>query len=470
MVDTIFREYDIRGKVGSELLIEDGYALGRAIAYYLKKQAPSASAIALGMDGRTHSRALKDEIERGLRDSGFDVYFIGLGPTPMMYYSAYALPVDAGVMITASHNPKEYNGVKITLNKESVHGPQIREIRDIFRAGLHLVPDAPGRHFDEPLAERYCAYLASLFPQLKGNEISVLVDCGNGAAGAILPKLVDMMAWKKVKLLFPEVDGTYPHHEADPTVEENMESLRHELKSGRYDFGVGLDGDCDRMAAMTAQGNLLLGDFLLALFSVPMLEHHPASTVVADINASQVLLDVVKAHGGQTVLSPSGAANIKKRIKEYKALLGGELSCHLFFNDRYLGYDDGIYAMMRLFELVLRAGKSLQDLCATLPHKWSSPAIRIPVAEERKQEIVAMMLDKFKSRPDAQILTIDGMRVTLPYGWGLIRASNTQPMISMRFESDSEQGLQRVQKDFATALQGSIDTSLLRKPTGSKNL
>lgn len=469
MLDVVFREYDIRGKVDSELPVEDGYALGLAIAYYFKKYAPQARSVALCMDGRTHSPALKDQVERGLIDSGFDVYFIGLGPTPMLYYSSYVLPVDAGLMITASHNPKEYNGVKIVLNKESVHGAQIREIRDMYKAGLHVIPQAPGKRIDEPFAERYCAYLVSLFPHLKGSEIAVTVDCGNGAAGAVLPILIDMMRWKKVQLLFGEVDGTYPNHEADPSVEHNMQSLREHLKTDGSDFGVGLDGDCDRMAAMTKQGQLLLGDQLLALFAVHVLKQNPGSCVVADVNASQVLLDVVQAHGGTTILSPSGAANIKERIKQHNALLGGELSCHLFFSDRYLGYDDGMYAMMRLMELVAQSGKTLQELFSTFPKKCSSPAVRIPVPEEQKQAIVAAVHELLKKRNDVHILTVDGIRVTMPYGWGIIRASNTQPMISMRFESDTLQGLQQVQEDFAVALQGKADTTLLRMPVGGNN-
>lgn len=461
MQNTIFREYDIRGKMGLEMTPEDGYALGHAIAYYLKKMAPAAQTIALCRDGRTHSPAFADQIERGLLESGFDVYFIGVGPTPMLYYSTYVLPVDAGIMVTASHNPKDYNGIKITLNKESVHGKQIKDIRDICRAGLRLHPDVPGKHFDEPMAERYCSYLASLFPSLVKSTTAAIIDCGNGAAGAVLPLLVKKMEWKKVTLLFADVDGTYPNHEADPTVEENMMALRKELQQGAYDFGAGLDGDCDRMAAMTKEGRLLLGDQLVALFSGPILKEYPGSTIIADVNASQVLIDVVHAQGGTAVLSPSGAANVKERIKKHHSPLGGELSCHLFFNDRYFGYDDGIYALMRLFELIESSNKSLTDLVKALPQKASSPAIRIPVEEERKKEIVDLVVSAFKARSDVQVLTIDGIRVTLPHGWGLVRASNTQPMISMRFEADSKEHLLQIQKEFAQILESSMDTRAL---------
>jgi phosphomannomutase/phosphoglucomutase len=460
--DTIFREYDIRGKVGSEFIIDEAYALARAIAYYFVQQKPDLKTLAVGMDGRTHSPAFKEEIVRGLRDSGIDVIFIGVCPSPVLYFALHMLPVDGGLMITASHNPKEYNGIKMCLNKESIWAHQILAIRDAYKSKKQHNASQLGTMQEKEMVPLYVDWLVKHFEHLKGMSLSAVVDCGNGAAGTVLPQLVEAMRWSNVQLLYPEVDGNYPHHEADPTHEANMADVKHTLATTDISVGMGLDGDCDRMAPMTKEGELILGDKLLALFAQPILKQHPGSCVVFDIKASAGLIELLNTWGAKPCVSATGHTNIKVQMKEHQAILGGELSCHFFFHDRYFGFDDGIYALMRLFELLVQTGKSLGELLAVFPHKYSSVEYRIACPEEKKQSIVRDATKVFSVRPSAKVITLDGVRVTMPYGWGLVRASNTQPMLSLRFESDSLEGLKKIKSDFIDVLGHDFNTETLK--------
>lgn len=463
MKDTIFREYDIRGKVANEFVIEQAYTLARAIAYYFKQQKPDIKTLAVGMDGRTHSPAFKEEVVRGLIDSGLNVIFIGTCPSPVLYFALHMLPVDGGLMITASHNPKEYNGIKMSLGKESVWGNQIVAIRNAYKAKKQINSSTIGTVQEHAVVPLYIDWLATHFAHLKGMTMSAVIDCGNGAAGTVLPELITAMQWPHVQLLYPEVDGNYPNHEADPTHEPNMADVKQLLVTTDVSVGIGLDGDCDRMAAMTKSGELILGDKLLALFAQPILQKHPGAPVVFDIKSSSGLIELLKQWGANPVVSATGHTNIKEQMKEYDALLGGELSCHFFFHDHYFGYDDGIYALMRLFELLINTGKSLDQLLMVFPHKFSSIEYRIACPDEKKQSIITYVTDVFRSRSDAHILTLDGVRVTMPYGWGLVRASNTQPMLSLRFESDTQVGLQKIKSDVIDVLAHDFDVDMLKQ-------
>ncbi len=463
MHKSIFREYDIRGKVDSELMIDEVYDLTRAIAYYFVKHDKDVKTVAVGMDGRTHSPAIRDQVCKALIDSGLNVVFIGVCPSPVLYFALRTLPVQAGLMITASHNTKEYNGLKICLRTRSVWGKQIQEIYGYFKEGRQVAALEQGEMSEHLVIPEYIAWMVKHFPHLKGMSLSVIVDCANGAAGTVLPQLVKAMQWDNVQLLYPEVDGSYPNHEADPTVEENMQDLKKLLATTDAQVGVGLDGDCDRMAAMTKNGFLVPGDQLLAVFAQSIIKKYPDLVVVCDIKSSSGLIQLVQALGGQVVVSPSGHSWIKETMKKHDALLAGELSCHFFFGDRYFGYDDGIYAMMRLFELLVESGKSLQELLTIFPKKVSSPEYRIPCPEDKKHEIVQAIKDEFSKRADIQLLTIDGVRATMDYGWGIVRPSNTQPVLSMRFESDSDQGLQHVKQNFFAVLKKYFDLAKLKE-------
>lgn len=466
MIDAIFREYDIRGKVGSELDVAQVYDLTRAIAYYFVEHNPSVRTIVVGMDGRTHSPQIKDEVLRGLTDSGLDVLFVGLCPSPALYFALYNCDVEAGLMITASHNPKEDNGLKICLGRDSVWGTQVREIRDLYKEKKRINADHVGIVQEQPIISAYIEWLVSHFPRLKGMQLPVIIDCGNGAAGAVIPDLVRALEWPHARLLYCEVDGTYPNHEADPVKEENMLEVRRLLKETDAQVGIGLDGDADRMAAMTKKGFLVPGDQLLALFSKQILEKNPGSAIVFDIKSSSGLSELITKWGGKPYMSPSGHAIVKDHMRQYNAQLGGELSCHFFFYDDYFGYDDGIYAMLRLLSLLQDSHEALDELLRVFPTKYSSSEIRITCPDDKKHAVVEAVREHFKKRPDVTLVTIDGARVSTNYGWGIVRVSNTQPALSMRFEADSPEGLIEIKKEFLAALAPYFDMTILKKELG----
>jgi len=470
MKDIVFREYDIRGIVGTELQIEQVYDVVCAIAYYCAQLNPAVKKVALGMDGRTHSPAIKDEACRALADSGLEVIFVGVCPSPVVYFAIDQLPVDMGIMITASHNPQEYNGIKIDLGHRSLWGNDIRTIRDCYKQGLRLQPQRAGIVRSEPLIPRYIAWLREHFAHLVGMRMPVVIDCGNGAGGAVVPDLVKAMEWSDVTLLYAEVDGTYPHHEADPSHEHNMLDLRAALKKHNARVGIGLDGDADRMGVMSADGWLIPADRILALFARTLIDKHPAMAVVIDINASDGLVESLQACGARPYFSPCGHAIVKTTMEQHGALLGGELSCHFFFADRHPGYDDGIYAMMRFFEIVATHQESLESMLAFFPKKYSSPIVRVACPEDKKFWIVEQVKHFFGTQPDCTLITVDGVRICTSYGWGLVRASNTQAMLSMRFESESQEGLRKIQSTIVRVLQHSMDTTALCNQLGLKEL
>jgi len=463
MKDTIFREYDIRGRVGDELRVDQVYDLVCAIASCYVSKKPDIRKIAVGMDGRTHSPAIKEATCNALLDSGLDVLFVGVCPSPVINFALYTLPVDGGLMITASHNPKEYNGFKLCLGKDAVWGKDIQVIRDLYAQKKKVHSHVRGALSEYVLVPTYTDWLVDHFSHLQGMSRALVIDCGNGAAGTVLPELVSRMHWRNVQLLYPEVDGTYPHHEADPTVEANMREVKKMVMEGAYDFGLGLDGDCDRMAPVTKTGELVLGDKLLALFAQPILKAHPGATVVFDIKSSAGLIELLTAWGATPCISATGHTNIKEQMKQQDALLGGELSCHFFFKDRYFGYDDGIYAMMRLIELLCDTGKSLDALVAIFPQKYSSREYRIACPDDIKRVIVDRVTDILASRSDVDIITLDGVRAMWADGWGILRASNTQPALSLRFEADSSRALNRIKSEFADLLADDMDGAMIRQ-------
>jgi len=452
MNDTIFREYDIRGKVGEEFCIENVYNLSRAIAAYLVEKSSNVQTIVVGMDVRTHSAQIAQEVCRGLLDSGLDVVFVGVCTSPMLYFALQTLAVDAGLMVTASHNPKEYNGIKICLGTECLWGTDIQEMKKRYKAGAHIKAFTAGVITNHSLNESYVNWLQGQFSHLIGCPISMVIDCGNGSASVVIHDIVYAMQWPRVWLLYDQPDGTFPHHEADPIVDANMQDVRSALVAHNAQIGIGFDGDADRMGAMTASGQLVPGDQLLAVFAKQMSVTNPHLAVVFDVNASSGLTELLELYGMRPIVSPCGHSIVQAQMIAHNALLGGELSCHFFFNDRGFGFDDGIYAFFRLLEILHTTQKSLDELLADFPSKVSSPQYRLACKEEEKSQLVKTIQDYFKKHEDVELLTIDGIRVTKPYGWGLIRASNTQPAICFRFESDTQEGLNHIKRDFAMAL------------------
>ena len=461
MHDQVFKQYDIRGKVGSDFTIDKVYALAQAIAYYLKLRHPNLKQIAVGMDGRVHSLDIKERLCQGILDSGLNVLFIGVCPTPVLYFSLFTTTVDAGLMITASHNPKDYNGIKICLGKDALWGKEIQDILALFKAGKKLEHHTKGSYAEQCMIEPYINWLCEHFKHLQGLDINAIIDCGNGVAGTVLPRLIETMRWSAVELLYQEIDGTFPNHEADPTVEKNMLAVKAKITEKKYSLGLGFDGDCDRIGVMKKSGSLVSGDQLLALFSQDIIKKNPGITVVFDIKSSAGLSELLLQWGAQPYMSPSGHSIVKAHMKKTGALLGGELSCHFFFNDRYFGYDDGIYTMMRLFEILKTTDTSLEALLTIFPTKATTPEIRISCPEQKKQKMIQNIHRNLIKNKHLTIITLDGVHASADYGWGLIRASNTQPVLSLRFESNSLAGLDRIKKDFLYALEPYIDKATL---------
>jgi len=461
MQDIIFREYDIRGKVGSELIVEQAYDLARAIAYYFVSKSPTTQRVAVGMDGREHSPAIKQEVCRALQDSGLDVVFVGVCPSPVLYFSLHTQGVDAGIMITASHNPKEYNGLKICLGTTSVWGTQIKEIAALFRQKKSVQAQRQGLYQEKLLVDTYVQWMVEHFASLRGSSISAVIDCGNGAGAAVIPQLIKQMGWSQVKSICDTIDGSYPNHEADPVVPANMKDVKEYLATTDTMLGIGLDGDADRMAPMSKNGYLVPGDELLALFAQSVLEKNPGLAIVCDIKSSLGLVQMVEKVGGRACMAPAGHAIIKEHMRAEKAMLGGEVSCHFIFADRYFGYDDGIYAMMRLFELLQDSAQTLEGLLIEYPHLYSSPEFRIACDEDKKAVVIARVKDYFAQKPGVSLVTVDGVRANFDDCWGLIRASNTQPVVSIRFEAKTMELFEQMRQDFIFILHTSIDVSRL---------
>ncbi len=459
MVDHIFREYDIRGIVGKEFFIEDAYDLGRAIVYYCAHQKKPFETVVLARDARTHSPAIYKEMKWALQDSGINVVDIGICPSPAMYFATYTMPVDGGLMVTASHNPAEYNGVKLMLGTRSLWGKDIQAIKTLFHEKKTVNSDVRGYVVQDPIVPRYVAWLVDHFPVLHGLDMPFVIDCGNGAAGAVVPLLVEKMGWKRATILYAELDGTFPNHEADPTIEKNMIDVKLFLEKNDALFGLGFDGDGDRVGFMTKEGYLIPGDMLLSIFAQDILKRIPGAAVVYNVLSSSALIDLIAASGGHGFMVPTGHSIIEEAMNREHAVLAGEISGHFFFHDRYFGYDDGIYAALRMIEIMVLSDQSLEQFVAQVPHKVTSREYRIPCPEEQKKAMVDHVYRVFKERTDVSIVTIDGLRITMPYGWGVLRPSNTQAVLSARFESDTVAGLERVKKDFVAALDPYLETA-----------
>lgn len=461
VIETIFREYDIRGIVGDELHIAQVYDFACALAAYIAQREPLVTSVFVGMDGRTHSPHIKQALCQGLLDSGYSVISIGMCTSPILYYAlSTASTLCAGVMITASHNTKEYNGFKICIGHASVWGLELQKVRSLFAKGVRLSAPLKGTLISIDVVSAYIEYLCESFSFLKGSDISMVIDCANGAAGTVIPTLIERMEWKSVTLLYPDVDGTYPNHEADPVVEKNMQDVKHAMLVSGAQVGIGFDGDADRMGAVTERGFLVPGDQLLALFARDVLDNNPGAAVVCDIKCSSGLLEVLQQWGAVACMSPCGHAIIKNRMAQEHALVAGELSCHFFFKDTYFGYDDGVYAMMRLLTILHTKQQTLGTLLQFFPVKCSTPEYRVTCDVTVRAHLIQDICAHFARIPNVDITTIDGVRVTFPYGWGLVRLSNTQPVVSMRFEGTEADDLARVKQDFIEALQPHFSLNL----------
>src|SRR6476661_8511952 len=432
---TILREYDIRGIVGDTLTEADAYALGRT--YAAKAHGEGARTIAVGRDGRTHSPMMEAELIRGLTEGGMNVVQIGMGPSPMLYFATHYLDVDGGIQVTGSHNPAEYNGFKLLLKGRSVFGAEIQEIGQRAAAGHWTEGDGSVEEVD--IRE---AYADRLLQDFSGKAFRIGWDAGNGAAGPLLDMLVERLPGEH-HVIFAQVDGTFPNHHPDPTVEANLADLKQLVATKRLDFGIAFDGDGDRIGAVDGKGRVIWGDQLLMILAVPVLEELPGATLIADVKASQTFFDRVAELGGTPLMWKTGHSLIKSKMKETGAPLAGEMSGHIFFKHRWYGFDDALYAAVRLIEAVSGSGKSLTEIMDGMPVSVATPELRFPVDEPRKFAIVEEVRGRL-SAEGANVDATDGVRVSTEDGWWLPRASNTQDVLVARAEAQDQAGLDRL--------------------------
>jgi phosphomannomutase/phosphoglucomutase len=440
----IFREYDIRGLHERDLGDEVVRAIGCAFGTYLRRRGKKT--VALGRDFRLSSPRITAAVTEGLTATGCDVQLVGEVPTPGLYYSIVALGTDGGIQVTGSHNPVEYNGLKLCEGVQSVHGEQIRGLLETIRRDDY--ESGTGTVTERPTADVYRDMLATKVDP--GRSLHVVLDAGNGSAGPFAPPVFRRLG-QKVTELFCEPDGRYPNHSPDPTVEANLQDLIRTVRETGADFGVGYDGDADRIGAVDGAGRILWGDQLLALFARDVLRHKPGSPIVFDVKCSQALAEDIAAHGGTPVMWKTGHSLMKQKMRELDAPIAGELSGHIFFAHGYYGFDDAIYASLKLLEIVARSGRTLAELRDSIPGYVATPEIRLDTTEEAKFDIVARVRDHFRAR--YPVIDIDGARIQFDGGWALIRASNTQPVLVARFEAHTRERLDEIRAEVQRVLE-----------------
>ena len=440
----IFREYDIRGVAETELHSPGIVDLGRGLGTFLQRR--TGRRINLGRDCRLSSPRLHDALIEGLLASGCDVTNIGVVPTPLLYYSAVHLKADGAVMITGSHNPSEFNGFKTVCGSGTIHGDDIQEVRRIVEAGDFASGQGSSRTVDVS-----AAYLDEIAPQFRfERRIKVVADAGNGTAGPLLHRLFARLNCEVTELFF-DMDGRFPNHHPDPTVPANLKQLAETVRAQKADLGVAFDGDSDRIGAVDENGDVIYGDMLLLIFGREILTRKPRATFVGEVKCSQTLYDELERLGGRPIMHKTGHSLIKAKMKEEHAELAGEMSGHMFFADRYFGYDDALYAACRLIEIVAKSGKPLSAQLEGLPKLVSTPEIRVDCPDETKFQVVDRVAEHF--RGTHKVIEVDGVRVLFEHGWGLLRASNTQPVLVMRFEATNKSLLKNYQEQVEAVLE-----------------
>jgi phosphomannomutase / phosphoglucomutase len=440
---TIFREYDIRGVAETELVSQDIVDLGRGVGTLLQRK--SGRKINLGRDCRLSSPRLHDALLEGLLDSGCDVSDIGVVPTPLLYYSAVHLQADGAVMITGSHNPAEFNGFKTVCGAGTIHGDEIQEVRRIIESRDFATGRGNVRQMD--VSNSYIDEVASQFRWAR--RLKVVFDAGNGTAGPIMHRLIQRLNCEAGELFF-EMNGNFPNHHPDPTVPANLVQLQEGVKAKKADLGIAFDGDSDRIGAVDENGKVIYGDMLLLIYGREILTRKPGATFIGEVKCSQILYDELKRLGGNPIMYKTGHSLIKAKMKQEHAELAGEMSGHMFFADRYFGYDDALYAACRLMEIVALSGQPLSAQLAGLPDTVSTPEIRIDCPDEQKFHVVERVARHFKSTH--RVIDVDGVRVLFDQGWGLLRASNTQPVLVMRFEAANGALLEQYRREMELVL------------------
>lgn len=433
----MFREYDIRGIAGQSLRTEDAYFIGRAFGT-VAARFDDKGRICVGRDGRMSSPEMAEALIQGILDCGLGVVDVGLGPTPMLYYAAKSMDATGGVMVTGSHNPKDHNGFKFVLNNGPFFGQDIQGLRTIGEAGIFA--KGKGEHVRRDIRGEYLNVLLEAYDGERA--LRVAWDAGNGATGEIMEGLAKHLAGFH-KTLFAEIDGEFPNHHPDPTEPHNLEDLIALVKQEKMDVGLAFDGDGDRIGVVDDEGGILWGDQLMMLYSADVLCDRPGATIIADVKASGALFEEIARLGGKPLMWKTGHSLIKAKMAETRAPLAGEMSGHIFFADKYFGYDDGLYAAVRLLGLLSRNGGKLSDLRKALPQRINTPELRFACADARKFDVIGEVKGRLKLE-GADVIDVDGVRVNTADGWWLLRASNTQPVLVARCEAKDDAGLVRL--------------------------
>lgn len=431
----IFREYDIRGVVNKDLTPDIVKTLGQGFGTHMAQS--GRRDLVVGRDGRLSSKAFAEALIEGLLSTGCNVVNIGLCPTPVYYFSVFHLDKEGGMVVTGSHNPPEFNGFKVSVGKSTIFGKEIQNLRRLIEKGEFV--KGKGNLSEEEIIQPYQEYIKKNIRVKK--KMKVVIDAGNGTGGVVAgPLLRDLGC--ELEELYCEVDGRFPNHFPDPTIPENLKVLRDRVKKTRADVGIGYDGDADRIGVVDDQGNIIWGDQLMILFSREILKDQEGAAFVAEVKCSQNLFDDIEKHGGKAMMWKTGHSLIKEKMREEKAVLGGEMSGHIFFADRYFGYDDAIYASCRLIELLSKTDQKLSQLLSDVPRTFITPEIRVDCPDEIKFKVVETVKEALKK--DHPIIDVDGVRVKYEDGWGLVRASNTQPVLVLRFEALTQDRLNAI--------------------------
>lgn len=441
----IFREYDIRGIVDKQLTREMAKALGQAVGTYVK--AGGGSSVAVGADCRKSGIWLKEALIAGINTTGCDTFDIGVGPTPLGYWAIHHLKASGGVHITGSHNPPEYNGFKITLLGKSLHGPDIQHLHQLIETEAYA--KGHGKNHDKPILQAYIDDLAKKLHPPK-RKLTVVIDAGNGTGGITAEPLYKKLGYNVIPM-YCEMDGTFPNHHPDPSVEENIAELKQAVKKHKADIGLAFDGDADRVGVVDANGQVVWGDKVLLLLARAVLKQEPGACIIGEVKCSKTLYDDIAAHGGRGIMWRTGHSLIKSKMKEEKAALAGEVSGHIFFQHRFYGFDDGVYAGGRLLELLGDGPQSLSERLADVPKTVTTPEIRFDCPDNLKFKVMDKVVAHFKAGADKghyKVIDIDGARIEWKDSWGLVRCSNTTPILVMRFEAQDDKRLKELQELF----------------------
>ncbi len=444
----IFREYDIRGIVGEDLTPETVELLGKGIGTYFRRHGKKD--VALGGDCRLSTPQFAEALARGLLSTGCSVTHLGTIPTPLLYFTMYTKPNDAGVMITGSHNPPEFNGFKMMIGKETLFGKTILDIYSLIK-NSDFIQEPPGETSWINIGPEYHNWVVNDISLSK--KLRVVVDAGNGTGGEVAVPIFEDLGCEVIPL-YCEMDGNFPNHHPDPTLPEALEDLIKKVAETEADLGIAYDGDSDRIGVIDDKGKIIWGDMLMVLFSRDILPKNPGATVISEVKASKLLYDEIEKLGGRPIMWKTGHSLIKKKIKEEQALLAGEMSGHIFFADRFFGFDDAIYSSARVLEILSRSEKKLSELLADLPKTYVTPEIRIYASDEVKFKIVDRVKDVLSAKHP--VIDIDGVRAIYPTGWALVRASNTQGALVLRFEADTEEDLAAIRKEVEQTLESVI--------------